>query len=253
MNHRGKAHLRLLKTQRKTTELLEITKEILYQMTPLIHLHVVVNGLDTIRSGGNHRRRITLLQLLAQGVAVVGPVGNQRLEFNAIKPGINADQIMALTGKQHEIRQVAQSVDHHADFGAWTTPRATDGLALGPPFAPAPCWWSRTMVPSMSRYSKSVSADKPDYFREGEDLRTDAMPDLQNHPGPRIECRIRLVCSMAQQDIADSLGGPPPIEPLSYLLAMQCSFLGRGGVQDRLLDSYADVVDIVRVDERGNA
>ena len=34
MNHRGKTHVRLLKTHRQTTELLEVTEEILYQMTP---------------------------------------------------------------------------------------------------------------------------------------------------------------------------------------------------------------------------
>ena len=35
MKHRGKAHIRLLKTHRKTTEPLEMTKEILHQMTPV--------------------------------------------------------------------------------------------------------------------------------------------------------------------------------------------------------------------------
>ena len=91
-------------------------------------------------SGWNHCRRATLCQLVAQGVAVVSPVGNQRLELDASKQGINADQIMALTRQQHEIHQVAKRIDYHADLRAWTPARATDGLAGGPPFAPAPCW-----------------------------------------------------------------------------------------------------------------
>jgi hypothetical protein len=35
--------------------------------------------------------------------------------------------------------------------------RAPDGLILSPPFAPVPCWWTRTMVPSIRAYSKCNS------------------------------------------------------------------------------------------------
>ena len=34
-----------------------------------------------------------------------------------------------------------------------------DGLILSPPFAPAACWWARTMAESTVRYSKSGSSD----------------------------------------------------------------------------------------------
>ena len=90
-------------------------------------------------SGGNDRRCTAFFQFVAQGVAVVGSVCNQRLELDAVKQRRNADQIMTLARQQHKIYQVAKGVDHHADLRAWATPRPTDGLAAGPPLAPAPC------------------------------------------------------------------------------------------------------------------
>lgn len=148
MKHRGKARIRLLKTHRKTTELLEMTKEMLHQMTPLVHLHVVCNGLDAMRSGGNHRRHTPIFQLVAQGVAVVSSLCNQRLELDTSKQGVNADQIMALARKQHEIHQVAKGVDHHADLGAWPPPRERAMAWLRVPL------WPRHRVGGAARWCR---------------------------------------------------------------------------------------------------
>ena len=58
MNHRGVTDIGLLKTHRKTTEVLEFTKEILHQMTPFVHLHVVVDLIDAIRPSSFDKLRI---------------------------------------------------------------------------------------------------------------------------------------------------------------------------------------------------
>ena len=110
MDHGSVADVGLLKAHGNATEVLEFTKEILYQVPPLVHLRVVVDRLDTIRPGRNHRHRTTLLQLGTQLVAVVGAVRNQRLKLDIKKQGRDADQVMALTWQQHETHQVAQGV-----------------------------------------------------------------------------------------------------------------------------------------------
>jgi hypothetical protein len=46
------------------------------------------------------------------------------------------------------------------DLGPQAAARAPDRLILSPPFVPVPCWWTWTMVPSMSAYSKSGSPDR---------------------------------------------------------------------------------------------
>ena len=47
-----------------------------------------------------------------------------------------------------------------ARVGQQAAARPADGLALSPPFAPVPCWWTRTMAPSTMAYSKSGSPDR---------------------------------------------------------------------------------------------
>jgi hypothetical protein len=73
---------------------------------------------------------------------------------------LDADAVMPLTGQENEAGQIAQRVDQGHDLGRQAAARSADGLILRPPFAPVPCWWTRTIVPSMMAYSKSGSPDK---------------------------------------------------------------------------------------------
>jgi hypothetical protein len=67
---------------------------------------------------------------------------------------------MALTGQKNEAHEITQCIDQRHDFGRQPAARTADGLILGPPFAPVPFWWTRTIVPSIITYSKSGSPDK---------------------------------------------------------------------------------------------
>jgi hypothetical protein len=66
---------------------------------------------------------------------------------------------MPLTRQEHEAHQIAERIDERHDLGRQPAPRFADGLIESPPFAPVPCRWTFTIVPSMSAYSKSGSAD----------------------------------------------------------------------------------------------
>src|SRR5207344_865163 len=70
----------------------------------------------------------------------------------------DTDAIVALAGQKHEANEIAEGVDQGHDFGGQAATRAAYGLILSPPFAPVPCWWTRTSVPSMRTYSKSGSS-----------------------------------------------------------------------------------------------
>ncbi len=69
-------------------------------------------------------------------------------------------QIVSLPRQQTEIDQVAECVGQGHDLGRHAAARASDGLALSPPFAPCPWRWTLTIVPSIMAYSKSVSSAK---------------------------------------------------------------------------------------------
>src|SRR6516165_3872280 len=68
---------------------------------------------------------------------------------------VGALQIMRLTTGQEERKRVAQRVDREMDFCAQPTFAAPDRLIFAVFFwAPALCWWARTMVLSIMAYSK---------------------------------------------------------------------------------------------------
>ena len=58
-----------------------------------------------------------------------------------------------------EIERIAVEVGLEVDFGREAAARAAKSLILSPPLAPAPCWWTRMIVPSIITYSKSGSPD----------------------------------------------------------------------------------------------
>ena len=62
-----------------------------------------------------------------------------------------------LTRRENDPQWFAQGIDHHMQFGRQSAPRATDFLTAGFFWAPAECWWARTMVESMNRCSISAS------------------------------------------------------------------------------------------------
>ena len=96
-------------------------------------------------------------------------VGDQRLD---------TDAVVTLAGQKHEANQIAERVDQGHDLGRQAAARAADGLILSPPFAPVPCWWTRTSVPSMRTYSKSGSSESLE----------NPLPDALLRPAP--EARI---------------------------------------------------------------
>src|SRR5579871_264087 len=129
-------------------------------MPPLVHFCVVGDlGLSTgLRR--NDCERAPLLQLCTYGVVIECFVGDERLEVDVLNQRHNADAVVTVAWKKNEADQVAQSVDEHQGFGGQAAARSADGLILSPPFAPEPCRWTLTIVPSTNAYSKSGSPDK---------------------------------------------------------------------------------------------
>jgi hypothetical protein len=56
-----------------------------------------------------------------------------------------------------ELGRLAFVIDRDVDFGAKAPTRASQRLGVLPPFAPAACWWARTIVESSKRFDNSAS------------------------------------------------------------------------------------------------
>jgi hypothetical protein len=91
------------------------------------------------------------IELGAQPIIVEGLVAEQ---------SVDPDAVVALAGQKNEAYEIAERVDHCDDLGGQATSRPANGLISSLPFAPMPCWWTRTIVPSMVAYSKCGSPDK---------------------------------------------------------------------------------------------
>src|SRR5271166_4691955 len=159
MDHRAIACVGLLVARCNSSEFLELAEEVFDQMAPFVHLEVAIDRVLSIRFGWNDGDGAPAVELGAEPIVVEGFVGEQGADGDAGDQRFDADAVVSLTRQQGEARQIAERIDKRDDFGRQTTARSPDCLILSPPLAPAPCWWTRTIVPSIMAYSKSGSPD----------------------------------------------------------------------------------------------
>jgi hypothetical protein len=66
-----------------------------------------------------------------------------------------------LSRSQMKAQRITQSIDQGMNLSTQSTFAATNGFARClPPFAPALCWWARTIVESIMAYSLSASSTR---------------------------------------------------------------------------------------------
>jgi len=65
-----------------------------------------------------------------------------------------------LAGRERQCDGIAKCIDDGVDLGRQSAARPADGLIFAVFFwAPALCWWARTLVESIAMYSASASLD----------------------------------------------------------------------------------------------
>src|SRR6266852_5524027 len=143
------AGIGLFVTSCDASECLEMAEEVFDQMAPFVHFCIVRDALGPVGLGGNDRDCAAFVQVGTQPVVVEGLVGDQ---------GLDTDAVVTLARQQQEANEIPECVHQGHDLGSQAAARAAYGLSLSPPFAPVPCWWTRTSVPSMRTYSKSGSS-----------------------------------------------------------------------------------------------
>jgi len=130
-------------------------------MAPRIHIEVAIYRAFSVLLWRNDSGGASSVQFGPDPIDVESLVSKQSLEGDILDQRRNADAVMALAWQKHEARQIAKRIDKGDDLRGQASPRPANGLMASPPFAPVPCLWTRTIVPSMRAYSKSGSPDKP--------------------------------------------------------------------------------------------
>lgn len=141
------------------SECFEAAEEVLDKVPPAIGVEVAIDLLLSVRFGRDHRYRASFAQLSPQPVNIEGLVPKEHIEFDVLDQRFHSDQVMGLTWNQNKARQVSQRIYQRHDLRGQTAARPSDRLTMSPPLAPVPCWWTRTIVPSIMAYSKSRSPD----------------------------------------------------------------------------------------------
>ena len=128
-------------------------------MACLVEVAVIFTRLLRCAARGNDNFFAFLQQRLDQpGLSVIPFVCNDCLSQSVFEQNVGTLQIMALPRCEVKPSGIAQRIDCCMDFGAQATTTAPKRLFLqAPPFAPALCWWARTMVESIMAYSLSAS------------------------------------------------------------------------------------------------
>ena len=72
-------------------------------------------------------------------IGVVGLVGDEVLTRGVGDQPVGLGDVVRLAAGEDEAQRITQSVDGDVDFACQAAARASDGLILSPPFAPAAC------------------------------------------------------------------------------------------------------------------
>lgn len=144
------------------SELLEFGKEVLDEVAGFVEIGVIGARRLAVGAGWNNWNDPHLFEGLDHPlVGIVSFVGKESASLQAWQQGVGTDQIVDLPGREMEARWVAQGIGGGVDLGRQPTLAAPNRLLLAiPPFAPALCWWARTMVLSIMAYSVSASSAK---------------------------------------------------------------------------------------------
>src|ERR1019366_3008002 len=128
-------------------------------MAPFLLFSVMGCRTEASLSGGNNGLDTALLQKIAEPICVIGLVAEESVEGEALDQFRDTGCFPTLARHQLEAHEITQRIGQSQDFGGQPALGLTDRLIFGPPFAPCPWRWTRTMVPSTMAYSKSESAD----------------------------------------------------------------------------------------------
>lgn len=158
MHEREVARPRLVEARRDSTESLEAVEEELDEVALGVELSILRDCARSFRLGADDGLDAASFELGAKLVGVVPGVSDESTASCVVEELGRCDQFVALAGRQRDVERPTFRVDDRVDFGRKTSSRASQSIALDPPFPPDASWCARTMVPSMIDAVSSTSS-----------------------------------------------------------------------------------------------
>jgi hypothetical protein len=119
-------------------KVLDFVDEAFDEMTFLVALFVVGNGLLSRRQGGDHGGSAES-EKGPEFVGVVSLVGDDVAWDKAVDQGFGLRAVVDLAGRRDQPQWIAERVDGDVDLGGQTAARTPNRLISNPPFPPAAC------------------------------------------------------------------------------------------------------------------
>lgn len=141
-------------------KLLNSGEETLDEISTFVIMDIVTAGLFSINTGWNDGFGTQCSNGLEKRCSIESFIGDDAL--NGLHVGeeiLCFSDVMPLLPREDEPAQDAQAIDRSMNLGA-QSPTRTAKTLLSFFYAPAACWWARTIVLSRKTSSKSASSDK---------------------------------------------------------------------------------------------
>lgn len=145
MNHAEEIGQVLFKSSGNSAIVLQLEKEVFYQMPVFVDAFVICSGVFGIPTAWYNSNSPFISDRIDELFAVI-PFISEHITVFQIKQG---DQIFGrrmithLAACQINIDRIAQGIHYGMDLRGISTSRTTNSLLLMPPFPPDPCWWTR--------------------------------------------------------------------------------------------------------------
>jgi hypothetical protein len=138
MDHRGKAGVCFAGSHRDAFEFLELSEAVLDEVAPFAGVFVDLAWRSAVGMLRDDDLGAAPVHLFDDPVHIKRFVGQNGAEFVACDQLGDADRIVALTGQQYKVDEVAQGVCQRQNLAGDPAARLPYCLAFSPPFAPCP-------------------------------------------------------------------------------------------------------------------
>src|SRR5262245_42084918 len=125
--------------------MLDAVEEAFHQVAVFIQVTIIGPLLLAVRHWRDYHQSASRTNVRDQGIGVVCLVGHHRLSVQSLDQGLSLLDVRLLATGQIAAQRIAQCIDRGMDLGAQSSARASKRLRAVFFWAPAACWWARTM------------------------------------------------------------------------------------------------------------
>ena len=157
MDERQKGQSQFVVSSGDAAEMFDASEEAFDQIAVFVEMAIEVSLIQPIGSGRYNSLRTGRFDFRNEVIGIVVLFGDNGLCGQVLDGLGRTVDAGYLSGGKDQPQRIAQGIDHYMQFGCQSAARTADFLTTGFFWAPAECWWARTMVESMNRCSMSAS------------------------------------------------------------------------------------------------